>query len=520
MLLSSGEEATEATEAFAKVLDTAVAARRESAQGKKMVRSSFRGSKVHGKGEDLAAQLQGKALERKLQQKQEELAKVCKEVEGKVGRIKKEGCDTAAGWEEKVKKLESDTKTSEKMMSFWAEKLVEWHQDVRVRCGDEVLDELLTLSEVDAGNRDVTRLHEALLRRAREEKAEIERIDAVQRSVKDRIASAVETGDLSLFNLQKEVSNVISGLKMENSLAVGSPTSEVEEIPRALKPRPTVTPQQKSGRPPRNKLTAVEEKRQQLAKLRMSQISAANVVVEKRKPKLAPAKPEGEHEEHGPAGVDLQVEAPEAPKVDPLVARTRRSLFAMRRQLGEGRRKAITHEMMGLLCRPAGTGADVADAAPSSLLPDMDLLSLQLKSKPKVTPTLALNHKACRQRAKARHLAAVSNSSEALSASKSAGIRKLEELDRESVSSASDRLSSGSSDDGRRERKNSNASALEDLGIWTFKTPEYRALLHLRSCRVKLIQRFGGVDKAYIRRHVADFPGCPWIIWIPGVCRP
>eukprot|EP00435_Cladocopium_sp_Y103_P036598 s843_g9.t1 len=95
----------------------------------------------------------------------------------------------------------------------------------------------------------------------------------------------------------------------------------------------------------------------------------------------------------------------------------------------------------------------------------MDLLSLQLKSKPKVTPTLALNHKARRQRAKARHLAAVSNSSEPLSAGKSAGIRKLEDLDRESVSSASDRLSSQSSDDGRRERKNSNASALEEWGI-------------------------------------------------------
>eukprot|EP00434_Breviolum_minutum_P030194 symbB.v1.2.026704.t1/scaffold2692.1/size74767/1 len=132
--------------------------------------------------------------------------------------------------------------------------------------------------------------------------------------------------------------------------------------------------------------------------------------------------------------------------------------------------------------------------------PETDLLSLQQGSRPKVKPTLALNHKARQQRAKAR-LGQIFNSATAseplLAGSK--GIRKLEEWDRDSENSGSDRLGSESSDDSRRERRPSNASFVEDLGIWTVKTAAHRALLHLRSCRVKLIHRFGGVDKAYIR---------------------
>lgn len=493
LLASSGEEANEANEAFAKVLANASGAT-AAGGGARKTRSTMRGSKV----ED-ATQMQGKLMMRKLQQKREELAKACKDFEGRMGRVKKEGLDTAAGWEERMKKQEQDTKTSQKMILFWSQKLVEWHEDVHVRCGEEVLEELLKLSQEDAANRDVTALHEALLRRAREEKAEIERLDEVQRSMKDRIASAVETGDISLFNLQKEVSNVISGIKSQNTLAVGNSSGE-EEIPRALKPRPALTPQQKSGRPPRNKLTAVEEKRQQLAKLRMSQISAASAVVDKRKliPIKAAEKSEDRikesDEEHAP-GVDFQVEAPEAPKIDPHLVRTRRSLFSMRRQLGEGfqRRKAISAEM-GLLCRPVQAAEAIQEVTP----PETDLLSLQQGSRPKVKPTLALNHKARQQRAKAR-LGQIFNAtaSEPLLAG-SKGIRKLEELDRDSVDSGSDRLSSESSDDSRRERKPSNAS-VEDLGIWTVKTAAHRALLHLRSCRAKLIHRFGGVDKAYIR---------------------
>eukprot|EP00434_Breviolum_minutum_P010598 symbB.v1.2.009348.t1/scaffold561.1/size520142/16 len=362
LLASSGEEANEANEAFAKVLANAAPSASTAGGGaRKVTRSTMRGSKM----ED-ATQMQGKLMMRKLQQKREELAKACKDFEGRIGRVKKEGLDTAAGWEERMKKQEQDTKTSQKMILFWGQKLVEWHEDVRVRCGEEVLEELLKLSQEDAANRDVAALHEALLRRAREEKAEIERLDEVHRStMKDRIASAVETGDLSLFNLQKEVSNVISGIKSQNTLAVGN-SSDEEEIPRALKPRPNLTPQQKSGRPPRNKLTAVEEKRLQLAKLRMSQISAASVVVEKRKPLKVAEKSEDRikesDEEHAP-GVDLQVEAPEAPKIDPQLVRTRRSLFSMRRQLGEGfqRRKAISAEM-GLLCRPVQAAEALQEA--------------------------------------------------------------------------------------------------------------------------------------------------------------
>jgi len=35
--------------------------------------------------------------------------------------------------------------------------------------------------------------------------------------------------------------------------------------------------------------------------------------------------------------------------------------------------------------------------------------------------------------------------------------------------------------------------------VWIEKTPSHQALLLLRSCRAKLIQRFGGIDRAYIR---------------------
>ncbi|CAL1152831.1 unnamed protein product [Cladocopium goreaui] len=178
-----------------------------------------------------------------------------------------------------------------------------------------------------------------------------------------------------------------------------------------------------------------------------------------------------------------------------------------------------------------------------SLLPDMDLLSLQLKSKPKVTPTLALNHKARRQRAKARSQipakpcppakvqARTSVKSIEIGVSEFCirqaeldGILRFSSLGStlqqflfalglwashgasHAVVTATGAMPWPSVHIGslsqlllKRERKNSNASALEDLGIWTFKTPEHLALLHLRSCRVKLIQRFGGVDKAYIR---------------------
>ena len=37
-----------------------------------------------------------------------------------------------------------------KMMHFWQEKLEEWHEEVQERCGDEVLEELQKLSELQA----------------------------------------------------------------------------------------------------------------------------------------------------------------------------------------------------------------------------------------------------------------------------------------------------------------------------------------------------------------------------------
>ncbi|CAE7569877.1 unnamed protein product, partial [Symbiodinium sp. CCMP2456] len=39
----------------------------------------------------------------------------------------------------------------------------------------------------------------------------------------------------------------------------------------------------------------------------------------------------------------------------------------------------------------------------------------------------------------------------------------------------------------------------EETNVWIEKTPSHQALLLLRSCRAKLIQRFGGIDRAYIR---------------------
>eukprot|EP00913_Durusdinium_trenchii_P011796 g11078.t1 len=133
-------------------------------------------------------------------------------------RLKKEGVDTAAGWDERMKKLEKDLRSSSKMITFWQEKLEEWHEDVQERCGDEVLEELLKLSEEDASDRNagatwvelcfrvartVVPLHEALLRRAREEKEELDKLEEVQRSVKERLASAMEMGEFSLHDLQR-----------------------------------------------------------------------------------------------------------------------------------------------------------------------------------------------------------------------------------------------------------------------------------------------------------------------------
>ncbi|CAE7915696.1 unnamed protein product, partial [Symbiodinium sp. KB8] len=45
----------------------------------------------------------------------------------------------------------------------------------------------------------------------------------------------------------------------------------------------------------------------------------------------------------------------------------------------------------------------------------------------------------------------------------------------------------------------SNRSNPEETNVWLEKTPSHQALLLLRNCRAKLIQRFGGIDRAYIR---------------------
>ncbi|CAK9101227.1 unnamed protein product [Durusdinium trenchii] len=91
----------------------------------------------------------------------------------------------------------------------------------------------------------------------------------------------MEMGEFSLHDLQRGVSSAISSFQ-QNSLSVGVDVDQEDDGERS-KPRASISPQKRLGRPTRSKMTAVEEKRQQLARMRMSTISAANFPVEKRR---------------------------------------------------------------------------------------------------------------------------------------------------------------------------------------------------------------------------------------------
>ncbi|CAE7765729.1 URC1 [Symbiodinium sp. CCMP2456] len=189
------------------------------------IRSGRARSKMKASGDDpsdkklKAANLENRSVARKLNQRQQELEKLAKQALGRKATVpRKQDTDTEAGWEKKIHGMQVSIRNGAKMADFWEERLGVWHEEVEARCGEEVLLELQRLSELKPPERDLMPLQMALLRRARTDMQNVDRVQQAGTDLKQRFAAAVEHGDVNLKDLQQEVSNMMKRLSADLSL--------------------------------------------------------------------------------------------------------------------------------------------------------------------------------------------------------------------------------------------------------------------------------------------------------------